>query len=115
MLISEQYYKSIYTESEIDKTTFDEYANAVKIYFLSRIVYSEAEITSMQNLENIKLMLAHQINYFEKYGLYDDGIVSQSTNGSSQSISNKKSKGQLNISSVFDLFISINGLGVRKC
>ncbi len=101
MLISYDDYKKKYSTSEMTVDTFENYSEVLHLYFYSMVVYSKNQIIKRRDIESIKNALLHQINYFEQFGLYDDGIVSQSASGVSETINNNKSKGELNISNIF--------------
>ncbi len=101
MLTTYDEYKNKYNTSEMTVDTFENYSEVLHLYFYSTIVYTEKQIVKRHDIQNIKNALLHQINYFEQFGLYDDGIVSQSASGISETINNNKAKGDLNISSIF--------------
>ncbi len=105
MLISYDEYKNQYGTSEMTLETFEQYSQVLHLYFYSEIVYSKKQIIARYDIENIKNILLYQINYFEQFGLYDDGIVSQSASGVSETLNNKKSKGELNISKIFEKYL----------
>lgn len=100
MLTTYDEYKNKYSNSELTSETFETYNEILHLYFYNEIVYSKNQLLKRYDIQNIKNALLHQINYFEQFGIYDDGIVSQSAAGVSETINNNKSKGQLNISSI---------------
>ncbi len=105
MLITYDEYKNKYSTSEMTIDTFKNYNEVLHIYFYSKVVYTKSQIKKRNDIENIKNAMLHQINYFEQFGLYDDGIVSQSASGVSETVNNKKSKGELNISKLFEKYL----------
>ncbi len=102
MLISYDDYKNKYNTSKLASEIFESYSDVLHLYFYSQIVYTESQIKKRRDIESIKNAMLYQISYFEEFGLYDDGIVSQSASGVSETLNNKKAKGELNISKIFE-------------